>query len=306
MRAQVLAGLPLEPVVLGEIARARGLDPARDLAVDTLFLGGGAIPPALQRILARAWDARVIELYGSTETMLLGTSCARGTLHLATELAHGEILAPGTATPVDPGEEGLFVVTTLALEASPLVRFDTGDVVRLLPAACPCGNPRPGIIVLQPAPLDAVEIAGRRLYPYDLVEAGATAAEVLESAVFFTVILPGQLLVRVETRVRDRVPAAKEAVVARLAGVPVDVEAVRPGALLDVELLSRGPRVYKPVVTSDWRRPGRQILTVAEGLMEWPRPSLGMIFGWLWRMLATARRRRQLRRRFGLAGPHRR
>ena len=305
VRAQVLAGLPLEPVVLGEIARARGLDPARDLAVDTLFLGGGAIPPALQRILARAWDARVIELYGSTETMLLGTSCARGTLHLATELAHGEILAPGTATPVDPGEEGLLIVTTLALEASPLVRFDTGDVVRLLPAACPCGNPRPGIIVLGRAD-DAVEIAGRRLYPYDLVEAGATAAEVLESAVFFTVILPGQLLVRVETRVRDRVPAAKEAVVARLAGVPVDVEAVRPGALLDVELLSRGPRVYKPVVTSDWRRPGRQILTVAEGLMEWPRPSLGMIFGWLWRMLATARRRRQLRRRFGLAGPHRR
>ena len=138
------------------------------------------------------------------------------------------------------------------------------------------------------------------------MEAGATAAEVLESAVFFTVILPGQLLVRVETRVRDRVPAAKEALVARLAGVPVDVEAVRPGALLDVELLSRGPRVYKPVVTSDWRRPGRQILTVGEGLLEWPRPSLATIFGWLWRMLATARRRRQLRRQFGLARRDRR
>ncbi|HYV56333.1 MAG TPA: AMP-binding protein [Candidatus Nitrosopolaris sp.] len=301
--AQVLAGLPLEPVVLGEIARARGLDPGRDLTVDTLFLGGAALPPAFQRILGRAWRARVIELYGSTETMLLGTSCARGTLHLATELAYCEVLVPGTGT--DRGGEGRLVVTTLGLEASPLVRFDTGDVVRLLPTACACGDRRPGIIVLGRVE-DAVELAGRCLYPYDLVDAGATVAEVLESAVFFTVILPGQMLVRVETRVREQLPAAQEALHARLPGVPVEVEALRPGALLDVELLSRGPRVYKPVVTSDWRRPGRQLLTVGEGLMEWPRPSFGTIVGWLRRLLATARRRRQLRRRFGLARAERR
>ena len=107
-------------------------------------------------------------------------------------------------------------------------------------------------------------------------------------------------------RFKSTTPAAKEALHARLPGVPVDVEAVRPGMLLDVELLSRGPRVYKPVVTSDWRRPGRQLLTVGEGLMEWPRPSFGTIVGWLRRLLATARRRRQLRRRFGLARAERR
>src|SRR5438034_269287 len=61
--AHVLAALPIEPVILGELAKRRGLDPARDLAVDTLFLGGAALPPSLQRRLARTWDARVIELY---------------------------------------------------------------------------------------------------------------------------------------------------------------------------------------------------------------------------------------------------
>src|SRR5207244_11459530 len=34
---RVLAGLPLEPVVLGELARAQGIDPAR-VGLDTLFL----------------------------------------------------------------------------------------------------------------------------------------------------------------------------------------------------------------------------------------------------------------------------
>src|SRR5262249_43757407 len=49
--AHVLAALPLEPVVLGEIARARGLDVRQDLAFDTFFLGGSTLAPALRRRL---------------------------------------------------------------------------------------------------------------------------------------------------------------------------------------------------------------------------------------------------------------
>ncbi len=97
--AQVLAGLPLEPVVLGEIARGRGLDVRRELAFDTFLLGGSALPPALRRRLARTWNVEVIELYGSTETMLLGTSCPAGTLHLETSLAYCEVL-DATGSPV--------------------------------------------------------------------------------------------------------------------------------------------------------------------------------------------------------------
>src|SRR6185436_1299972 len=77
--AHVIAAVPLEPIILGEVAKAQGVDTAA-LGVDALFLGGSPLPPAMQRRMARAWKARVIELYGSTETMLLGTSCAAGTL----------------------------------------------------------------------------------------------------------------------------------------------------------------------------------------------------------------------------------
>src|SRR5439155_44472 len=170
-RAQVLAGLPLEPVVLAEIARTRGIDPA-ELPVDTLFLGGAAVPPALQRRLARVWGARVIELYGSTETMLLGTSCPAGTLHPETGLAYCEVLPDGR----------------------------------------------------------------------------------------------------------------------------VEIERLERGMLLDVELLSRSPHVYKPVVLSDWRRPGRRILTVGEGMIEWPRPTWAEGRRWLARTIRTAARRRRLAR----------
>jgi phenylacetate-coenzyme A ligase PaaK-like adenylate-forming protein len=287
--AHVLAGLPLEPVVLGEIARSQGVDPGA-LPVDTLFLGGAPLPPSLQRRLARVWRARVIELYGSTETMLLGTSCSAGTLHPETALAHCEVL------PLDGTAEARLVVTTIGVEGSPLVRFDTGDVVRTS-SACPCGDPRPGLVVLGRA-ADAVEIAGRRLYPYELIEGAAAAADAVDSSVFFIVVLPGRLLLRIETRV-DGTGDARAALDAGLPGVPVEIEPVQPGMLLDVELLSRTPSVYKPVVLSDWRRPGRRILTVGEGMIEWPRPTWAEGRRWLSRTLRTAARRRRLRR--GLA-----
>ena len=173
------------------------------------------------------------------------------------------------------------------------MRFDTGDLVRVT-TACACGDPRPGLVVLGRAP-DAVEIAGRRLYPYDLIDAAAAAADALDSSVFFIVILADRVLVRIEARTNGTGdPAA--AFRARLPGVPVELEPVEPGMLLDVEMLSRSPHVYKPVVLADWRRPGRRILTVDEGMIEWPRPTWAEGRRWLRRRLSTAARRRRLGR----------
>jgi phenylacetate-coenzyme A ligase PaaK-like adenylate-forming protein len=80
--AHVLAGLPIEPIVLAEIARARGIVPRAAFAFVAFFLGGAPLPLSLQRRMASSWDVRVIVLFGSTVSMLLGTSCALGTLHL--------------------------------------------------------------------------------------------------------------------------------------------------------------------------------------------------------------------------------
>jgi phenylacetate-CoA ligase len=297
--AHVIAGVPMEPVVLGEIARARGLDPACELAVDTLFLGGAPLPPAVQARLRRTWGARVIELYGSTETMLLGTSCPVGTLHLEPALVHPELLALAADRPAPPGEDARLVVTTLAIEGSPLVRFDTGDVVRPL-APCPCGDPRPAVAVLGRAG-DAVTLAGRRLHPFELIDAAAAAADACDSAVFFVVVLPDRVLVRIESAGSDA--GAGPAFAGRLPGVPVEIERVEPHMLLDIELLGRSPHVYKPVVLADWRRPGRRILTVGEGMIEWPRPTWAEGRRWLARTLRTARRRRRLARTLAVEPP---
>ena len=207
----MLAGLPLEPVVLASLARAQGLDPARDFEIDTFFLGGAPLPPVMQRRIEHIWDARVIELYGSTETMLLGTACSDRSLHIETDIVWCEFLQLDSDEPAEVGEEARFVVTTLSIEGSPLVRFETGDIVRRLPP-CTCGDPRTSIVVLGRQG-DVAEIGGQRLYAYEIIEGAAAAADALDSSIFFVVVMPDRLIVRIETP-KDASPgteAAREA-----------------------------------------------------------------------------------------------
>ena len=51
-----------------------------------------------------------------------------------------EIVRPGTGDPVPDGEVGEVVVTTLANEDYPLIRFSTGDLSAVLPGVSPCGR----------------------------------------------------------------------------------------------------------------------------------------------------------------------
>jgi phenylacetate-coenzyme A ligase PaaK-like adenylate-forming protein len=299
--AAVLAGFPLEPIVLAQIARARGLDPATDLPLDTFFLGGAPLPPVMQRRIERIWGGRVIELYGSTETMLLGTGCSARTLHLEPELVHCEVLRPDCDEDAEVGEEGRLIVTTLGIEGSPLVRLDTEDRVRRLPA-CECGDPRPAIVVLG-RESDVVETQGRRFHSYELVEAAAAAADALDSSVFFTIVLPDRLLIRIESEQAGGDP--HKAALEHLGDVMVEIEITEPNALLDIEQISRSPTVYKPVLVSDWRRPGRRILSINQGMMEWTRPSLSELWRWVVRSLRNSARGRRLARDLRVAKPPR-
>ena len=297
--AQVLAGLPLEPIILAQLAKAQGLDLAKDFSIDTFFLGGAPLPPVLQERIERVWGARVIELYGSTETMLLGTSCPARSMHLETDLNYCEILAADSDRPVEAGEIGRLMVTTLGLEGSPLVRLDTGDRLRLLPP-CRCGDPRPAVVVLG-RENDVVELAGHRPHTYQISAAAAAAADALDSSVFFTVVLADRLLVRIETDVAGRDP--ESAIRERLGDVPVEIERTPGNALLDVENLSRSPSVYKPVLVSDWRSEGRKTLSVSQGMIEWPAPTLPELGRMLGRSLRGTFRAWQLRRELRKSAP---
>jgi phenylacetate-CoA ligase len=96
------------------------------------------------RDLEERWGAKVFSTYGNTEIATSLCECRAGAgNHLHPELLYIETVDE-EGNPTAPGEEGELVATTFRMEAMPLVRYRTGDYVRitcaLLPNHVPAGG----------------------------------------------------------------------------------------------------------------------------------------------------------------------
>ncbi|MBW2218842.1 MAG: AMP-binding protein, partial [Deltaproteobacteria bacterium] len=88
----------------------------------------------------------VFDIYGLTELYGPGTGldCTfHNGIHYWADLFIFEIIDPDTLKPVPDGTEGELVVTTLRKEASPLIRYRTHDITRIIEGECDCGVPLP-------------------------------------------------------------------------------------------------------------------------------------------------------------------
>jgi phenylacetate-CoA ligase len=81
-----------------------------------------------------------------------------------------EIIDPVTCEPVQEGEYGELVITTLKKEGAPLLRYRTRDLTRLIPGQCSCGSlyPRHDLIVGRTD--DMVKVKGVNIYPGQIDE----------------------------------------------------------------------------------------------------------------------------------------
>ncbi len=76
-----------------------------------------------------------------------------------------EIVDPETLTPVPDGEWGEMVVTTLAKEGAPLIRYRTRDITRIIPGPCTCGAILPRHSRLRGRTDDMFKFRGVNIYP---------------------------------------------------------------------------------------------------------------------------------------------
>jgi phenylacetate-CoA ligase len=124
-------------------------------------------------------------------------------LHIPEDHFIPEIVDPDSGAPLPPGEEGELVVTTIAKEAFPLIRFRTGDVTRLTYAPCACGRTHARIGRVVRRCDDAVVMRGNRIVPDQIAR---VLAELVETVPPFQLLIDrvdGQDRLTVQIEISD-------------------------------------------------------------------------------------------------------
>ena len=105
------------------------------------LVSGDACPDAVIRGCEAILQSRLFPHYGSREMALGGaiTCLAHEGMHLRENHVIAEIVDT-QGLPLPPGEIGELVITTIGMEAMPLIRYRTGDYTRVFPGRCPCGS----------------------------------------------------------------------------------------------------------------------------------------------------------------------
>ena len=137
--ATALVCTPSYALHLAETARERGID-VEALPVRVTVHAGepGAGIAAVRARIEAAWRARAFDHAGMTEMGAYGYECAaQAGLHVNESEFIAEVVDPTTDR---PAREGELVLTNLGRLGSPVIRYRTGDRVRLAEARCGCGR----------------------------------------------------------------------------------------------------------------------------------------------------------------------
>lgn len=161
----------------------------------TKLVGGGGpgiANPEIRQELTRAWDAVLVrEIMGLGDVIgCMWAECeAEDGMHYHGQgHAHVELIDPesGDVLPFEAGAEGELVYTPLGREATPLLRYKSGDLVRITGTSCPCGRTAPKMQVLGRAD-DMLIYKGMNVFPTAIRDVASSVDGTLP---YIRVVLP--------------------------------------------------------------------------------------------------------------------
>ena len=156
---------------LGETAVKKGINPAKDFSIRKIIVAGepGGSIEATRKAIEGLWGAELYDFYGISDIFgaCAGMCSERDGLHIAEDHMLVEVLNQETLEPVEEGERGELVLTTLRKEARPMIRFRTGDIATYTNKKCKCGRTHKRINIV--GRLDDMFIcSGVNVFPSDI------------------------------------------------------------------------------------------------------------------------------------------
>jgi phenylacetate-CoA ligase len=134
------------------------------------IFGAEAFSESMKKKISEGLNIDVFDIYGMTESGGVGTlgmDCpAHDGLHVWEDQYIIEIIDPKTKEPVDDGEEGELVFTSLTREALPMIRFRTADLTRVISRdVCECGRTHLKIAPITGRRDDMLIVKGVNFFP---------------------------------------------------------------------------------------------------------------------------------------------
>ncbi|WP_027383448.1 phenylacetate--CoA ligase family protein [Epilithonimonas caeni] len=153
-----------------DYAEKHGLDYKNSSVYGAICIGEGLknqdfADNILSKKIKEKWDIQLFSTYASTEMSTAFTECEfQVGGHQHPELIITEILDENE-NPVQEGESGELTITTLGVEAIPLLRFKTGDLVKAHYEPCQCGRNTMRLSPVIGRKQQMIKYKGTTLYP---------------------------------------------------------------------------------------------------------------------------------------------
>jgi phenylacetate-CoA ligase len=163
----VLVGTPSYALYMAEVARNMGVDTEK-LPLRLGLFGAEGSTEAMREELQKRWHIVATENYGLSEIMgpgVAGECEYREGMHIAEDHFLVEIIDPVTEQPVDYGNVGELVITTLTKEGVPLIRYRTHDITSIIADKCACGRTLYRIAKIKGRTDDMLIIKGVNVFP---------------------------------------------------------------------------------------------------------------------------------------------
>ena len=158
------------PFVYSTLLQMEQRNPKEEFSqLRAIQLCGLPVLPGGRAKIEQIFGVPVFNTYGLSEFGATTYTCSSGHMHVFEDDFFFEIINPRDGKPVEDGSGGEVVVTTLTREASPKIRYRTGDFGIMSHGICSCGckNPR---IEVKGRLRDAAQFGERFRLPIDFEE----------------------------------------------------------------------------------------------------------------------------------------
>ncbi|MDF9831072.1 phenylacetate--CoA ligase [Parabacteroides sp. PF5-6] len=163
--------IPSYATRLAEVMYEIGMDPKKDTKLKTICIGAEPHSEEQRRRIEQLLGVKAYNCFGMSEMNGPGVAfeCTeQNGLHIWEDYVIVEIVDPETLEPVEEGEIGELVLTTINREAMPLIRYRTRDLTRIIAGDCPCGRTHKRIDRFRGRSDDMIILKGVNLFPIQI------------------------------------------------------------------------------------------------------------------------------------------